>query len=115
MVPLQAVGHPCCPHTWALQSNESSFGSSSWILLRPLLFSALKILVVLSVPRAITSVLRCSNDPRACPGGMGVVLWSPVGKERWLGTAEVEGAEWKEVTGGHRETLLVRNRRGREG
>lgn len=37
-----------------------------------------------------------------------------MGKERPLGTAEVEGAEWKEVTGGHRETLLVRNTGGEE-
>lgn len=31
---------------------------------------------------------------------MGEVLCSPVSKEGWLRTAELEGAEWKEATGG---------------
>lgn len=46
------------------------------------------------------SLMRCSSAPRACLGGMGEVLCSPMSKEGWLRTAELEGAEWKEATGG---------------
>lgn len=53
------------------------------------------------------SLVRCSSDPRACPGVMGEVLSSPVSQEGWR---EQNGRRPQVVT--REETAGEKHRRG---